>query len=129
MKKYGILVKELDLGRIGVRATILTVLFDLLRRFVIALVICYLGPYLVFFIFAFNFTSLFYLSYLVYHLPVEDHIEQVRSIFNELTILAVNYHLICISDFVNSTQAQSMVGNILIALILLNCLANVYFSI
>jgi hypothetical protein len=129
LKKYGILVKELDLGRIGVRATILTVLFDLLRRFVIALVICYLGPYLVFFIFAFNFTSLFYLSYLVYHLPVEDHIEQVRSIFNELTILAVNYHLICISDFVNSTQAQSMVGNILIALILLNCLANVYFSI
>jgi hypothetical protein len=129
LKKYGILVKELDLGRIGVRATILTVLFDLLRRFVIALVICYLGPYPVFFIFAFNFTSLFYLSYLVYHLPVEDHIEQVRSIFNELTILAVNYHLICISDFVNSTQAQSMVGNILIALILLNCLANVYFSI
>ena len=64
------MVKEYDLERLGVRATVLTVLFDLLRRLVLALVICYLGRYPIVFIITFNFTSLFYLMYVLYHLPI-----------------------------------------------------------
>lgn len=67
--------------------------------------------------------------FIVYYMPLTEDTEQARSIFNELTILAVNYHLICMSDFVFSNQAQSWVGNSLIALILLNCLVNLYISI
>ena len=64
------MVKDYDLERVGVRATVLTVLFDLLRRLVLALVICYLGQYPIVFIITFNFTSLFYLMHVLYHLPI-----------------------------------------------------------
>ena len=58
--------------RVGVRATVFIVLFDLLRRLVIALVICYLGRYPIVFMITFNFTSLFYLMYIFYHLPINE---------------------------------------------------------
>ena len=69
------MIKDYDLERVGVRATVLTVLFDLLRRLVLALVICYLGRYPIVFIITFNFTSLFYLMYVLYHLPIQEATE------------------------------------------------------
>ena len=39
--------------------------------------------------------------FILYYVPISDLTEQYRMIINELTILAVNYHLICMTDFVS----------------------------
>jgi hypothetical protein len=129
LKRFGVLVREYDLERVGVTPMIFTMLFDLIRRLALALVICYLGRYPILFILAFNYTTLFYVMFVLYHMPIKEPTEQARSIFNELTILVVNYHLICMTDFVFSTKAQSWVGNSLVALILLDFVVNIYLSI
>jgi hypothetical protein len=60
---------------VGKIPAILTILFDFLRRLVLAVVICYLGRFPAFFIFTFNFTALFYMMFIIYYLPIREATE------------------------------------------------------
>ena len=41
----------------------------------------------------------------LYFCPLNDWIENTRTVVNEITVLIVVYHMICFSDFVQSTEA------------------------
>ena len=127
-KTVGCLVEDVCLEKVGVNVTILNPLVDMGRKFLIAVAVCYFTKQPTFVTFVFNFTTLFYVSFQWYYLPIENSIEQTRLIINELTVLVVVYHLFTYTDYVD-LDAQNTTGNSLIYIIILNGAVNVYLSI
>lgn len=66
--------------------------------------------------------------FVLFFTPFASATEQTRQVLNELTVLVVNYHLICFTDFV-SVEMQIHVGNSLIYVIVVNMLANLLLSL
>lgn len=129
MRKYCAIIENLDLDRVGQNVTILTPLMDLFRRLSLALAVCICTNSPIFVIFVFNFSTLFYLMFILYFSPFKKRTEQIRAVVNELTILVVNYHIICMTDFVRSVHAQNKVGDSMIGVVILNAIFNVYLSL
>jgi hypothetical protein len=102
MTKYGCLIEEVDLKKVGVNVAILTPLFDMIRKAIVAVALVYFTKKPFFVIFTFNLTTLFYISFQLYYAPLVNYIEYVRTILNEITVLAVVYHMFCLTDFVPS---------------------------
>ncbi len=69
LEKYGTMIVGVDLERVGVYATILTPLVDLLRKLAIALAICFYTDYPTFVIFVVNFSSLVHLMFVLFFVP------------------------------------------------------------
>ena len=63
MSKYGCLIEEVDLQRVGVNVAIISSLSDMIRKLVIAVALVYFTEKPYFVIFAFNFTTLFYIMF------------------------------------------------------------------
>jgi len=72
MEKYGILLEEINLKKLGKTLSILTVLFTILRKFSISIGVLVLQGYPSFSIFLFNFTSLFMMMWIIYLEPYKN---------------------------------------------------------
>lgn len=96
----------------------------MLRQYLLALSIVMLieTPQLT--IMAFTFTSQFVLMFEFYWMPRKDRKSQMITIVNELTVMAINYHLFLLTDF-TSTDIQTLTGN---SVIYFTC-GNVTFNI
>lgn len=60
--KYGCLIEEVDINRVGVNAAILYPVSDMVRKLIICVALVYGVKYPNFVIFTFNFTTLYYLG-------------------------------------------------------------------
>lgn len=60
--KYGCLIEEVDINRVGVNAAILYPVSDMVRKLIICVALVYCVKYPNFVIFTFNFTTLYYLG-------------------------------------------------------------------
>ena len=127
--KYGCLIEQVDLKRVGVTVTILFSLSDMIRKLVAAAALVFFTdkPYVV--LFTFNFSCLFYTMFQLYYAPLTDHIEHIRMIVNEITVLVVVYHQFCFTDFISDYHTQNSVGTSLIFFVILNGCLNVILSL
>ena len=103
--RYGCLVEDVDLHRVGVNAAIIFPISDILRKLLVSVALVFMVDKPYFVIFTFNFTTLFYISTQLYLSPHKEYIENVRILLNEITVLFVVYHMFCFTDFVQDIQA------------------------
>ena len=61
-------------------------------------------------------------------MPKEDKTQNILEIFNELSIIAINYHLFMLTDYVPNSDIQYQVGWSIIVFTTFNILANMIFT-
>ena len=79
-------------------------------------------------IFIFNFTQLGMVSYLIGNNFFMDTKSNLRVLFNEICVLAVNYFFISLSDFVRGPEARVWTGTWLINLTSFLIFVNVCYT-
>lgn len=123
IKTYGELLKGYDVSRIGKWGSVLIPTASLLRRLMMALVVVFLFDKPVFCVFAFNFILLAYMMVFTCYMPKQSLQDNILDIFNEITVLFVNYHLLCFTNFID-VETQIYVSNSVIILVLGNIIVN-----
>jgi hypothetical protein len=67
---------------------------------------------------------LFSTSFYLWHMVYEDYSENIKAAFNELILLLVLYHQICLTEF-TLLEAKTSVGNSMLCLIAFSVVINV----
>ena len=68
--------------------------------------------------------SLFIISYLTEVRPFKNMKHNNLELFNEISIMVLNYFTILFTDFVNSPEIKNIIGYIYILISLLNLIVN-----
>jgi hypothetical protein len=100
-KRYGALLKRLNLGQLGKSTIIMFPVISLIRRLMIAVVITSLYSKPLYCIIAFNFILLYYATYFAWCYPYISAVENTVQLINELAIVIVNYHLFLFTGYVD----------------------------
>ena len=129
LQKYGCLIDKVDVRRVGVNVAILFSISDMIRKLLGAAAFVFLTSRPYFVIFTFNFTTIFYIMFNLYYIPISNKIEHVRVLLNELTVLAVVYHMFCFTDFLVDYKTQNYIGSFLVYLVIFNGCMNVTISL
>lgn len=104
MKVYGVLVHELRINHLGVNTAIFIVIIDILRRFLLAVSLVFLVNNPIIIVLMQNFVNLFYTTTIMYLSPYKKKFVYIQVVFNELCILAVNYHYYFFTNFVSDAE-------------------------
>jgi hypothetical protein len=113
MNKYGYLLRDLDLARLGKNMSILTVLVKISHKLVTALSIILFLDYPYFTIFAFTQNTLFYTMFIVWNRPYTSAELTNQTIIDQLVNLVVIYHIYTFTEWTDFDQ-KTMTGNSLI---------------
>ena len=103
MEKYGILLNDIDIKKIGKNLALAVVFINLYRKFLLAASIMIFINYPSFVIFSFNFNVLFYIIFINWNTPYIEHKTLIQIIVDEYILLVVNYHLFCFTDWTDNT--------------------------
>jgi hypothetical protein len=116
MDKYGVLLNDIDIKKIGKKLALAVVFVNLLRKLLLAACIMIFMQYPTFVIFSFNFNVLFYIIFINWNEPYIEHKTLVQAIADEYILLIVNYHLFCFTEWTDNEQKLIM-GNSIIYIV------------
>ena len=128
MGTFGSLMEGLRVRYLGLTLTAVTPTIDLFLQLLIAVSVTRFINWPVFTIFVFNFAILFSTEFQIYFMPLEDKVEQARTILNALTYLALNYHLFLFTQYVDY-EMFPLIANSVIALVWINIGSNLMITI
>ena len=98
-----------------------------MRRLLLVAAAILLSDYPAFQVMLFISLSQLNLVYIVACAPYESKWANVNEAFNECCILMTSYTLILFTDYMDSVEYRDFSGFLIIALILFNFLANLFF--
>jgi len=113
MEKYGVLLNDIDLQRIGKTQALATVFIRIFHKLVLALGIIIFLDYPFFTIASFNFNALFFIIYIETAAPFKEKGFHRQVILDEYLNLIVIYHLFCFTKW-SDLKTKHIMGNSII---------------
>jgi len=122
-ERYGKFIEELNTKRNG-KMVILYPVFNQVRKLSLAFTVVFLqrNPY--FSLFSVNFQILFMIILVGLTKPFAKKRDNAVDMFNEFTLLVINYHLMSLTDWVSDGDTREVIGWSMIAVTLFSIAVN-----
>jgi hypothetical protein len=116
MKKYGVIIEDYDIERLGKTKTLLVIFVGLIKKFTLVGSIMVLEDYPTFIFFGFVYQTLFFAIFLIEMKPFDNSETNLTSVLNEIILLVVTYHLFGFTNWVDTHQ-NIIFGNSVVTIV------------
>jgi len=128
MNRYGILLQDLNLQRIGKRASIALVVCEISKKLAICLALIYLVEYPLLQILVFSSTTLLHLMLILWSKPYYDKNVYLRTVLKELVIYCLANLVMLLTD-VSSVDQRIQIANIIVVIVCSTTLLFLFFEL
>jgi hypothetical protein len=126
MNRYGILLQDLNLQRIGKRASIALVVCEISNKLAICLALIYLIDYPLLQILVFSSATLLHLMLILWSKPYYDKNVYLRTVLKELVIYCLANLVMLLTD-VSSVDERIQIANIIVVIVCSTTLLFLFF--
>ena len=102
--KYGTLIKDLDVPRLGKKVTMLTIIVRVYHKLIFSLSIMLFLEYPTLTIIMFTINGMAYMMFMNWYQPFADLAGYRQVMFDEIVNLIVVYHLYCLTEYTDFDQ-------------------------
>jgi hypothetical protein len=106
LAKYGGLIEDLDLKRLGKFLTMLTICVRIYHKLLFSLSIMLFLDYPVLTVILFTYNGIFYLMFINWFQPFKEAAGFRQVMFDEVVNMIVVYHLYCLTEYTDSDQKE-----------------------
>lgn len=128
MSRYGILLQDLNLQRIGKRASIALVVCEISKKLAICLALIYLIDYPLLQILVFSSATLLHLMLILWSKPYDDKNVYLRTVLKELVIYCLANLVMLLTD-VSSVDERIQIANIIVVIVCSTTLLFLFFEL